>query len=98
MNRHKIGQDTKYDPDQGKPYLPFINELLSSASGKDQDGNLLLTAADVSRYLGQRRSESRANNPDFTLTHFHKMFGSSKYVLYSLQDHISDIILARRLS
>ncbi|KAJ7292000.1 Chloroperoxidase [Mycena rebaudengoi] len=70
-------QDTKYDPDQGKPYLPFINELLSSASGKDQDGNLLLTAADVSRYLGQRRSESRANNPDFTLTHFHKMFGSS---------------------
>ncbi|KAJ7839016.1 Chloroperoxidase [Mycena olivaceomarginata] len=70
-------QDFKYDPDQGKPYMPFIEELLASATGKDKEGNPLLTAADLSRYSGKRRTEARATNPDFTLDTFHKMFGSS---------------------
>ncbi|KAJ7035935.1 Chloroperoxidase [Mycena alexandri] len=70
-------QDTKYDPGQDKPYLPFIHELLASATGKDKDGNLMLTAADLSRYSGTRRSEAKATNPDYTLDKFHKMFGSS---------------------
>jgi len=70
-------QDTKYDPDQGKPYLPFIEELLGSATGKDQEGNVILTPTDLSRYSGKRRADARATNPDFTLDTFHKMFGSS---------------------
>ncbi|KAJ7911850.1 Chloroperoxidase [Mycena leptocephala] len=70
-------QDYKYDPDQGKPYLPFIEDLLASATGKDQDGNRILTEADLSRYSGKRRAEARATNPDFTLDKFHKLFGSS---------------------
>ncbi|KAJ6619233.1 Chloroperoxidase [Mycena sp. CBHHK59/15] len=70
-------QDAKFDPDQGKPYLPFIHELLESAAGKDQDGNPLLTEADLSNYSGKRRAESRATNPDFTLSETHKIFGSS---------------------
>jgi len=70
-------QDAKYDPDQGKPYLPFIDDLLASATGKDQDGNIMLTPADLSRYSGKRRAESRATNPDFTLDKFHKVFGSA---------------------
>jgi hypothetical protein len=72
------GQDVKYDPDQGKPYLPFIHELLASATGKDKDGNQILTPADLSRYSGKRRAGARATNPDFTLDKFHKMFGSAK--------------------
>jgi hypothetical protein len=74
------GQDYKYDQDQGKPYLPFIEDLLASATGKDQDGNRILTEADLSRYSGKRRAEARATNPDFTLDKFHKLFGSSKCV------------------
>ncbi|KAJ7748406.1 Chloroperoxidase [Mycena metata] len=70
-------QDAKYDPDQDKPYLPFIHELLASATGKDKDGNPMLTAADLSRYSGKRRSEAKATNPDYSLDKFHKMFGSS---------------------
>jgi len=70
-------QDIKYNPDQGKPYLPYINELLDSASGKDAQGNKLLTIADLSRYSGKRRSDARATNPDFTLDTPHKIFGSS---------------------
>ncbi|KAJ7077234.1 Chloroperoxidase [Mycena epipterygia] len=70
-------QDAKYDPDQDKPYLPFITEFLASASGKDHDGNPVLTAADLSRYLGKRRSEGKASNPDFTLGKFHKIVGST---------------------
>ncbi|KAJ7235150.1 Chloroperoxidase [Mycena haematopus] len=70
-------QDFKYEPDQGKPYLPFIEDLLSSATGKDQDGTRMLTAADLSRFSSKRRAESRATNPDFTLDEFHKLFGSA---------------------
>ncbi|KAJ7136292.1 hypothetical protein C8R46DRAFT_1168417 [Mycena filopes] len=70
-------QDAKYDPNQDKPYLPFIHELLASATGKDKDGKPILTEADLSRYSGKRRTEAKATNPDYTLDKFHKMFGSS---------------------
>jgi len=70
-------QDAKFDPSQDKPYLPFIRELLASATGKDEVGNLILTPADLSRYSGKRRSEGKAKNPDYKLDEFHKMFGSA---------------------
>ncbi|KAJ6500945.1 Chloroperoxidase [Mycena sanguinolenta] len=70
-------QDYQFDPDQGKPYLPYIDELLASATGKDKDGNLILTPEDLSRYSSKRRTEARATNPEFTLDNFHKMFGSA---------------------
>ncbi|KAJ6603250.1 Chloroperoxidase [Mycena vulgaris] len=70
-------QDAKFDPDQGKPHIPFITELLGSASGNDSDGNRILTAADLSRYSGKRRAEAKATNPEFTLDKFHKTFGSA---------------------
>ncbi|KAJ7479454.1 Chloroperoxidase [Mycena galericulata] len=72
-----LQQDVKFEPDQGAPYLPFIDELLASASGKDADGNPLLTVADLSRYSAKRRADARATNPDFVLDTQHKMFESS---------------------
>jgi len=70
-------EDSAFVPDQSKPHLPFIYELLGSASGKDQEGNPLLTKKDLSNYLAKRRVDSRASNPNFTTSRFHKMFGSS---------------------
>ncbi|KAK7062495.1 putative sterigmatocystin biosynthesis peroxidase stcC [Favolaschia claudopus] len=71
-------QDYKLQPDQGNPHLPYIEELLASASGKDEDGSSpVLTISDLSRYSGKRRSEARATNPDFMLDKFQKIFGSA---------------------
>lgn len=75
------GDDVYFQPHQGKPHLLYVKELLESATGKDKEGNALLTSADLSRISAIRRVESRAKNPEFTLSTFHKMFGSSKYVL-----------------
>jgi hypothetical protein len=70
-------------PDQGPPSIPLCQGLLQSATGKDSDGNTLLTIADLSRYSSKRRTEATQTNKDFTLDFKHKMFGSSKCVVYS---------------
>ncbi|KAF8635726.1 hypothetical protein AX15_000342 [Amanita polypyramis BW_CC] len=69
--------DYAFDKDQGKPHLPFIRELLDTASGKDKQGNVLLTPKDLAHYCAKRRAESRSSNPEFTLSLFHRMFSSS---------------------
>ena len=76
------GEDSALVPDQGKPHLPFVNELLASVSGKDKDGNALLTPKDLSEYSAKRRVDARASNPNFSLSLFHRMFGSSKCVSF----------------
>jgi hypothetical protein len=73
-----IGLDYAFDKDQGKPHLPFIRELLDSASGKDKEGNVLLVANDIAHFSAKRRVDARASNPDFTLDLSHKMFASAK--------------------
>jgi len=70
-------EDTALAPNQASPHLPFVDELLASATGKDEDGNPLFTAADLSRYSSKRRADSREKNPEFTLDASHKAFGSS---------------------
>ncbi|KAJ7049348.1 Chloroperoxidase [Mycena amicta] len=70
-------EDQKFDPDQDKPYLPFINELLDSASGKDSTDTNILTLSDLQRYSAKRRVDARARNPDFSLAKTHKVFGSA---------------------
>ncbi|KAF9045459.1 Chloroperoxidase [Panaeolus papilionaceus] len=72
-----LREDSHFVPDQGKPHIPFVKELLALASGKDKDGNELLTPKDLSEYSSKRRAESRAKNPAFSLTSFQKVFGSS---------------------
>ena len=75
-----VGDDVHFQVNQGVPHLPYVKELLESATGKDKEGNVLLTPADLSRISSVRRAESRAKNPEFSLGVFHKFFGSAKYV------------------
>ncbi|KAG6896806.1 hypothetical protein C0992_005906, partial [Termitomyces sp. T32_za158] len=60
-------------------HVPYVKELLESATGKDADGHEVLTTSDLSRILSKRRAESRADNPQFSLSRIHKIFGSTKY-------------------
>ena len=62
-------------PDQGKPSIPLVMELLACGTGPGGD----LTPADLARISGKRRVESKAKNGQFSLSLFHKLFGSSKY-------------------
>ncbi|KAF9224876.1 Cloroperoxidase [Gyrodon lividus] len=69
--------DTGLSPSQSVGHLPFIEELLSFANGKDAEGRHLLTIKDMSKISGKRRAEARATNKDFSLSLFHKIFGSA---------------------
>ncbi|KAG6826659.1 hypothetical protein H0H92_014950 [Tricholoma furcatifolium] len=79
-----VRRDLYFEPNQAVIHVPFVNELLESATGKDTDGNLILTIPDLSRISSKRRAEARAENPEFSLDAIHKKFGSSKYVVLSL--------------
>lgn len=70
-------EDIALVPDQGKSHLPYVRELLDSATGKDENGKPILTIEDLSRFSAKRRVEARETNPEFTLDKFHKKFGSS---------------------
>ncbi|KAG6885218.1 hypothetical protein C0993_004778 [Termitomyces sp. T159_Od127] len=72
-----VRQDLHFEPNQATIHVPYVKELLESATGKDTDGNEVLTISDLSRVLSKRRAESRASNPKFSLSKVHKMFGSS---------------------
>jgi len=69
--------DTALQPKQSTIHIPFIEELLSFATGKDAQERSLLTKKDMSRILGKRRAEAKARNKDYTLSMFHKVFGSA---------------------
>jgi len=73
------GEDSALVPSQAKPHLPFVKELLASASGRDKFG-AALRRRDISVYTTKRRVDSRAANPDYSLDLFHKLIGSLKCV------------------
>ena len=77
-----VGLDTALQPNQSIKHVPFIEELLSFATDKDANGNgnTLLTKRDMSRIQGKRRADAKATNKAYTLSFFHKVFGSSKCV------------------
>jgi len=68
-----LRHDIFHQPDQSKPALDLIDELLSSATGP----NNTITPHDLSVFSSKRRREARANNGQFTLSTFSKIFGSS---------------------
>jgi hypothetical protein len=80
-------QDKALVPDQGKPDLQLVHDLLQEATGKMPDGSPRLTSPDLSRALSKRRADAQKTNSQYTQSFFHKVFGSSKYALsylYSL--------------
>lgn len=73
-----IGVDVYHNPDQSQIAVPLVKQLLAYASGKDEDGNPLLLAGDVSKALSQRRVDAESTNPNFSLYPLQKAFGSAK--------------------
>lgn len=72
-------QDAALVPDQGKPDLQLVHDLLEEATGKTSDGASLLTKSDLSRALSKRRADARKTNPHYSESFFHNMFGAAKY-------------------
>nr|CAC03461.1 putative chloroperoxidase [Agaricus bisporus] len=70
-------EDSALCPDQSKPHVEYITQLLAHATGKDKDGNPLLTMKDLAKYSSKRRADARSYNKKFTLGFIHRMFGSS---------------------
>ncbi|KAK5715377.1 hypothetical protein LTR15_010020 [Elasticomyces elasticus] len=70
-------QDVALVPDQGKPDLGLVHDLLDEATGKMPDGTPLLTKSDLSRALAKRRADARKTNPQYTESRFHNLFGSA---------------------
>ncbi|KAG2356593.1 Chloroperoxidase [Suillus spraguei] len=94
--------DTAFQPDQSIKHVPFIEELLAAATSKDEAGNDLITTKDLSRMLGKRRAIARAVNKDFSLSFFHKIFGSTNAatlvtVFGGRVDHLHSFLLHERL-
>jgi hypothetical protein len=70
-------RDAALEPDQGKPDLQLVEELLKEATGQ---GGKKLTKEDLSRALAKRRRDARAENGAYSESLFHNGFGSAKYV------------------
>ncbi|KAK5108139.1 hypothetical protein LTR62_008735 [Meristemomyces frigidus] len=70
-------QDVALVPDQSKPDLGLVHDLLGSATGKRAAGGTLLTKKDLSKVLSRRRAEARKTNPEYSESFFHNMFGSA---------------------
>lgn len=74
LTRH----DVALVPDQTKPDLELVDDLLKEATGTTADGTSLLTKADLSRALSKRRADAARTNNHYTESFFHNMFGSAK--------------------
>jgi hypothetical protein len=74
LTRH----DAAIQPDQSKPDLQLVDELLKEATHKTKDGKILMTIPDLSRALSKRRADARSTNRDYSESFFHNMFGSAK--------------------
>jgi hypothetical protein len=68
-------QDVALVPDQGKPDLELVQELLEGATG---EGGKKLTKADLSRALAKRRQDAKRTNEAYSESLFHNGFGSAK--------------------
>lgn len=76
-------EDAALVPDQAKPDLKLVRDLLEGATGTMPDGSPRLTRTDLSLALSKRRVHARKANKDYSETLFHNFFGSSKYVFLS---------------
>ncbi|KAH9037421.1 Cloroperoxidase [Lactarius deliciosus] len=65
-------------PSKESPYFDIAAHVAKATA--DLDVNRTFTAADLSRRLGERRREAKANNGQYSQSTGHKLFGSTKYV------------------
>ncbi|KFX98255.1 hypothetical protein V490_02405 [Pseudogymnoascus sp. VKM F-3557] len=70
-------QDAALVPDQSKPDLKLVQDLLEAATGTMPDGSPRLTIPDLSRALSKRRVDAKRTNKDYSEDFFHNFFGSS---------------------
>lgn len=94
--------DTALEPNQSVKHVPFIEEVLASATGKDNHGHTIITTKDMARMLGKRRAVARAVNSEFSLSFFHKIFGSANSstllkIFGGRVDDLSSILLHERI-
>ena len=73
-------QDVALVPDQGKPDLELVDNLLKEATGKmpSPDESPRLTGPDLARALSKRRANARKTNKQYSESFFHNMFGAAK--------------------
>ncbi|KAL4061672.1 Chloroperoxidase [Scleroderma citrinum] len=95
--------DAAFEKKQGEKHVPYIEELLSFATGKDNDNRTTLTISDMSRILGKRRAECKAANKEYSLSRFHKVFGSANSstmlkIFGGRVDDLRTLLLEERLS
>ncbi|KAI6015113.1 Chloroperoxidase [Pisolithus orientalis] len=91
--------DTEFQPKQAEKHVPYIEELLSFATG---DNGSYLKIKDMSRILSKRRAESKANNPNYSQAFSHKLFGSANSasmlrIFGGRTDDLRTILLEERL-
>ena len=77
LTRH----DVALVPDQGKPDLNLVHDLLNDATGKMPDGSSQLTVPDLAKALSKRRADAKKTNKEYSENFFHNFFGSAKCVL-----------------
>ncbi|KAI5991716.1 Chloroperoxidase [Pisolithus marmoratus] len=92
-------RDVAFQPNQAEKYEPYIEELLSFATGNNGS---LITIKDMSRILSKRRAYSNANNPHYSLSRFHKIFGSANSstmlrIFGGRTDDLRSVLLDERL-
>ena len=68
-------------PSNESPYFNIVAHVAKAT--EDLDLNRTFTVADLSRRLGERRREAKANNGQYSQDTGHKMFGSTKYAIPS---------------
>jgi hypothetical protein len=93
-------QDAALVPDQGKPDLKLVHDLLNEATEKMPDGSPRLTIPDLSRALSKRRVDAKRTNKDYTESFFHNTFGSAKYdtLCYLLRRYANRIVVPEQCS
>jgi hypothetical protein len=72
-----VREDEYFQPDQRVIAKTLINKMLASASGpKSADHPKgYLTPGDISRWISMRRAQSKRDNPHYTMSGEHSLFG-----------------------
>jgi hypothetical protein len=83
-------------PPNESPYFE-VAETVAKAT-EDLDLSRTITTSDLSRRLGERRREAKANNGQYSQDTGHKLFGSTKYVQFFCHHSFSRLIALIPLS